>query len=185
MRQWVARTILKLLGWKIDTYEFDHIKKGVLTIAPHTSNWDWLYWILLAFTTGKPFRYLLKDTLYYRFRPLMKATGAIPTKKGEGMVEGVVEKIKETDSIFLVLSPEGVLPRTEYWRTGFYRIATMADVPIAPVYIDYETKTLGYGEFMYPTGDIEKDIKFFADFYKDFTPRHPEQFGPVRVKSEA
>ncbi|NWF70461.1 MAG: hypothetical protein HXY40_15340, partial [Chloroflexi bacterium] len=34
----------------------------------------------------------------------------------------------------------------------------------------------------YPTGDIQKDMQVFREFYRQFTPAVPENFGPVRVR---
>jgi len=59
---------------------------------------------------------------------------------------------------------------------GFYHIAVHANVPILMAYIDYKKKVAGVSEPFYPTGDVEKDMKVFEDFYRDKTAKHPKQF---------
>ena len=40
---WSFKIIFKILGWKIVSYIPKNITKGVLIVAPHTSNWDAFY----------------------------------------------------------------------------------------------------------------------------------------------
>ena len=41
------RLLLKISGWKVDTNTPEEYKRCVLIGAPHTSNWDLFYAILL------------------------------------------------------------------------------------------------------------------------------------------
>ena len=51
-----------------------------------------------------------------------------------------------------------------------------AKAPICLGYLDYVKKEAGVGGTVYPSGDIEADLKKIMDFYKDISGKHPEQF---------
>ena len=62
-----------------------------------------------------------------------------------------------------------------YWKTGFYHIAKGANVPIVLGYLDYRRKAGGIGPVVYPTGNMEGDMKIIQDFYAGITGKYPEQ----------
>jgi len=59
---------------------------------------------------------------------------------------------------------------------GFYHVAAGAKVPIALGYLDYKNKVAGVGKMVYPTGDMNKDMREIVAFYKDIQPKFPEKF---------
>jgi 1-acyl-sn-glycerol-3-phosphate acyltransferase len=61
------------------------------------------------------------------------------------------------------------------WKSGFYHVATGANVPIALAYLDYGKKEAGIAKFYYPSGNYEKDIEEIKSFYRGITARHPEK----------
>ena len=63
-----------------------------------------------------------------------------------------------------------------YWKTGFYHIAAGAGVPVLPAFLDYKSKTGGFGPLFYPTGDIDKDMEFIREFYSDKTGKNASMF---------
>ena len=71
---------------------------------------------------------------------------------------------------------EGTRKKVERWRTGFYRIALEANVPIALGYLDYKKKVAGVTRLVHPTGDFEKDMQLIEAFYKEIHPKHPELY---------
>jgi len=100
------------------------------------------------------------------------------------MVQQMVEEFAAADEMALVIAPEGTRRRTEYWRSGFYRIATAAEVPIVLAFIDFPSRTAGIGSIIYPSGDIAADMAKIRDFYAPFQGRHPENQGPIRLQSD-
>ena len=74
----ISLILLKILGWKTSG-ELPQEEKYVLIVAPHTSNWDLFYGIILAFALKLDARYIAKKELFRGpFSPLMKWLGAIP-----------------------------------------------------------------------------------------------------------
>ena len=66
-----------------------------------------------------------------------------------------------------------------YWKTGFYRIAVEAGVPIVLGFIDYERRTMGIGGTFEPSGEVERDLGFLRRFYAAKAPLRPQNRGPI------
>ena len=75
----------------------------------------------------------------------------------------------------MLVTPEGTRQYTPEWKTGFYRVAEGANVPILLGFLDYQKKEAGVGPTIYPSGDIEADIARMKDFYRTVTGRYPER----------
>ena len=183
----ISLILLKILGWKA-TGELPKEVKYIIIVAPHTSNWDLLYGIILAFALklDAP-RYIAKKELFRGlFSPLMKWSGAIPIDRSlsHHIVEQMVSKFKESEKFVLGLAPEGTRHRKDYWKSGFYHIALNAHVPILLAFIDYASKTGGAGPLIYPTGDMEQDMSIIRNFYLTVKGKHPENTSPVVLYSK-
>ena len=104
---------------------------------------------------------------------------AIDRSSSAGAVSQLIEMFRQSDRLNLGLAPEGTRKWMPHWKTGFYRIAIEADVPIVLAFIDYKDKRMGIGETFRPSGDVEKDLKFLRDFYRPYLPRRPRNKGPI------
>jgi 1-acyl-sn-glycerol-3-phosphate acyltransferase len=186
MRQWLARRLLALLGWRAEGAPPD-LPKYVLVVAPHTSNWDFPVLLLLAVALGIKATWMGKHTL---FRPplgwLMRRLGGLPIDRTarNNVVEQAVESFYSSDRLILAILPEGTRKRTPYWKSGFYHIARGAGAPIALGYADFERKVGGIGRVLTLSGHIEADMATIRDFYSRVVGKRPEQFGPIRLKPQ-
>jgi hypothetical protein len=97
----------------------------------------------------------------------MKWLGGIPVDRTrpEGVVEDAVAGFRERSGLLLALAPEGTRKPVQKWKSGFYRIALAAGVPIVPGYFDNTRRRVGFGAALMPTGDAEKDIAELQAFY--------------------
>ena len=86
----------------------------------------------------------------------------------------VVELYDKHEEFVITITPEGTRSYREEWKTGFYRIAEKAKVPILIVGFDYGNKVVELKELFYPTGDMEKDIEYIKDYYRSIKGKHPE-----------
>ena len=116
--------------------------------------------------------FLGKHTLFEgMFGWLFYWLGGIPVKREKDAASAVVDQavnaFAESDHLILGIAPEGTRAQVDKWKTGFYRIAESAGVPIVPAYVDSVSKTIGFGDIFIPTGDIEADLKFLQKFYAD------------------
>lgn len=169
--------ILKLFGWRIDKHVPDGLKKAVIVVGPHTSNWDFVIGRIAFMRYNMKAKYLIKKELFkFPFGYLLKAMGGIPVdrSKKNNITEQAAKYFEENDEFFLVFTPEGTRKYQPNWKKGFYYIAQSAKVPIYIAYIDYKTKTGGFDSLFIPTGDSDKDIKTIKRIMSKYQGRFPE-----------
>ncbi len=170
--KWFGIISLKLLGWKITGQFPENISKMVLIAAPHTSNWDLFFGILWTFASKAPVKYIIKmEAMFFPLNIFLYLLGAIPIirndKSKPSTVKLMGEYMSKREKLCLAISPEGTRKHVNNWKTGFYHIAENSGVPILPVYIDYSKKEIGSFPLFYPTGDIDKDIHYLRNLYKN------------------
>lgn len=176
--RWLARVALRLTGWKA-VGTLPDVPRMVMIAAPHTSNWDFPVGVMLLYASGFRVSFLGKHTL---FRPpmgwVMRWLGGKPVNRAaaHGVVEETVRAIRQADRFILALAPEGTRKRVTRWRTGFYRVAERAGVPIVLGFFDYPRREVGFGPTMWPRGDLERDLEEIQAFYRTKTGRRPELF---------
>ena len=176
--RWLARAIMRLTGWRM-AGSFPDVPRLVAIAAPHTSNWDFPIGIMFMYAAGFRVNFLGKDSL---FRPplgwVMRWLGGKPVDRSaaHGVVEESVRAIREADCFMLALAPEGTRKPVAQWRTGFYRIAQRAGLPIALGYFDYAAKEVGIGPTIWPSGDLEKELAEIQAFYRTKRGKYPENF---------
>lgn len=182
----LARMILRLKFWKLDV-TVPAFSKYVLIGAPHTSNWDFIYFLLLMHAAGIRLHWIAKDSLFrWPSGGLMRWLGGIPVdrRSKNNFVLQIVEVFNKAENMVIAISPEGTRGKTHYWKTGFYYIASGAGVPIAFGFIDYARKVLGIGPTLLPSGDIQADFIQIQAFYADKQGRYPDQQGKVSLQAE-
>jgi 1-acyl-sn-glycerol-3-phosphate acyltransferase len=171
---------LKISGWKVQGTLPLGAEKSVLIAAPHTSNWDLPYTLMVAFALRLHVYWMGKEQLFAPpFRGVMMWLGGIPVQreKSNNLVAASVAAIKAAHApLQLIVPPEGTRSKTRYWKTGFYHIAVGAQVPIVLAFMDYGTKTGGLGPIFQPTGDIEADLAAIKAFYAPFKGKNADQF---------
>lgn len=171
---------LKLAGWKVLGTLPAQARKSVFIAAPHTSNWDLPYTLMVAFVLHLNINWMGKASIFrFPFGPLMRWLGgvAVDRSKANNLVAASAQAIREANgALQLIVPPEGTRSKTRYWKTGFYHIAVMAQVPIVMAYMDYERKISGLGPMFVPTGDLEADMLQIKAFYAPFKGKNAGQF---------
>jgi 1-acyl-sn-glycerol-3-phosphate acyltransferase len=161
---------------------------GILVGAPHTSNWDWVAMLLLTWSDGVQARVLIKRELFRGpLAPLLRVTGGIPLDRanpGE-TVRALLAEAGDDDGFLLVLAAEGTRERTDYWKSGFYRMAQQTGLPISLGYVDGPSRTIGIGPTFTPTGDVAADMDVIRAFYADKHGIHPARRTEPRLRDEA
>ncbi len=100
------------------------------------------------------------------------------------MVTRLVERIKNSDGLPLVVPPAGTRSYTKYWKSGFYRIAQEADVPVVCGFLDYSNKVAGLGLSFYLSGNVIEDMDRIREFYKPLAGKYPEKKSQILLKEE-
>ena len=174
INQW----LLKLAGWKIKL-EVEPVSKCVISVAPHTSNWDFIIGKMICSVIGFKISFLMKKEWFnFPLGYILRAMGGIPVdrKKKTNMTEQMVTLFNNKEKLYLVVAPEATRKKNTNWKTGFYYIALGANVPIALAYIDYKNKQAGIAPYFFPTGNEENDMKEIKSFYSRFTGKNPTGF---------
>jgi|GEM_PF-83298 len=173
------RYFLWLIGWKIKGRRPAEVKKYVLTVAHHTSNWDFPIAVAARpLVDVRDARFLGKDSLFKsKFGFLFYWLGGTPVdrSKKNKLVDQVAEKFEKHERYGIAITPEGTRSYVEKWKSGFYYIAKAAKVPILMAFIDYKNREIGVNpEPFYLTEDAEKDMKDIMTFYESKIPNYPE-----------
>ncbi len=158
------------------------LKKAVFIAAPHTSNWDGFWLIMYKFAIDVEVSFLGKAALFWwPLGPMLTAIGCIPVDRSTaaGIVPQLVQAFREKEHLFLALAPEGTRQCQPYWKTGFYRIATAAEIPIVLAFIDYEKKQMGIGPTLPMALTLPEVETRLAEFYSTITGKRPALQGPV------
>jgi 1-acyl-sn-glycerol-3-phosphate acyltransferase len=173
-----------LLGWKVSGALPDGVKKAVMIAAPHTSNWDF-FWTRAAFFILKvPVRYTVKkELLKFPLSVILNSLGAIGIDRSKkvgsseriSMTDAMVGLFNERDNLVVLVTPEGTRSYNPNWKTGFYRVAEGAGVPILCGFLDYEKKVAGIGPAIYPNGNVEEQIEEMKVFYRPIKGKFPEK----------
>ena len=178
MKKIVSKLILHLIGWKVVS-DIPTLKKYVIIVAPHTSNWDFIIGRCFGYMLEIEAKYLGKSQLFrFPYGWIFRLLGGIPVdrSKHNNLVAYAVELFKFSEGLVLGLAPEGSRSRVEKWKLGFYHIAVCANIPIALAYLDYAKKEAGIGEMFQPSGEIQKDLQKIEDFYKGISPKYSEKY---------
>ena len=182
----IARCFLKLAGWKVEG-ERPEFHKYVMVAAPHTSNWDFLYMLAMAKILGVKPRWVGKHTLFrWPFGGLMRKLGGIAVnRKTPGtFVKMVVDAFQTEPELELIIPPEGTRSFRPFWKSGFYRIAKEANVPVVMAYLDYTRKSGGIGPSFLPTDDVVSDMDTVREFYANIEGAYPDQFSTPVLHEE-
>jgi len=181
--KWLSEKYLTMRGWTIEG-TMPQASKFVIIGAPHTSNWDFMVFLALIHHFDLRVRFLIKDNvMVWPLSWFMTRWGAISVDRSSGhhLIDTVVASFDESDEMILVLAPEGTRSKADRWKSGFWRMADAADVPIVMAYVDGETKRLGAGPAVKVDGDPDAWIEQANAFYSDKHGLNPHNAGPVQL----
>jgi len=181
----IAKLFLKLIGWRVQENMPEGIERCVMIASPHTSNWDFPIAKAAFILMGIPLKFTIKQSWFkFPFNLIFGPMGGIPInrtpkKPGEerpSTVEAMASLFEEYDKLAVMVTPEGTRSLRTEWKTGFYHVAKLAGVPIGLGFLDYKEKLAGVGKVIYPSDDMEKDLREIMAFYQTITGKHPEKF---------
>lgn len=182
MLKYLARCLLSLFGWTLIAPPTRPLR-AVAIAYPHTSNWDALHAQLGNLGLGLKAHWVGKDTLFrWPFGGLLRWLGGIPVDRraANGFVAQMVAQFTQRPELLLVLAPEGTRKLTAGWKSGFYRIALEAGVPVALTTVDYARREVGILAVLDLSGDPQADIAAIAAVYAGRQGRIPAQASPIR-----
>jgi len=175
---WFASFSLFVLGWKAKGKKPD-IKKFVMIAAPHSSNWDFVFFLLIVFKFRISVHWMGKHTMFFwPFKRLLKRLGGIPINRTgkSNVVDSMCNAFKESKELIITIAPSGTREKVMTWKTGFYHIAQQAKIPIVLGYIDYQQKIIGIGPVFEPSSDMDKDMISIQSYYARFSGKDQDTF---------
>ena len=183
---WGQRTALRMLnliGWNV------HFKPlpgphGIAVVYPHTSNIDFFVGLLAKWAVGLQFRWLAKDSLFRGpMGAIMRYWGGVAVDRSapQGAIRRLAEDMLASKWFWLAITPEGTRGYRPYWKSGFYRIAMAAEVPVLLVSIDYGRKIVDVTRTMQLSGDEAADMALIAARYEGVQAKYPKDAAPIRL----
>lgn len=184
----LARWLLRRMGWTVH-FEGLPCLQGVLAVYPHTSNWDFVNLIIVKWAVGIPVRFWGKDSLFRvpLFGRWLRYLGGIPVERtsAKGVVGETVAQIEAArergEYFWLALAPEGTRKLIPGWRSGFYRTAVRAGVPLGLVKVNYARREVTVTDFIRLTGDEGIDFARIARRLEGAVGCRPANASPIRL----
>ncbi|SDQ12175.1 1-acyl-sn-glycerol-3-phosphate acyltransferase [Microbacterium sp. cf332] len=186
IRRAIARLFWTFSRWRLVSTPAP-TRPTILIGAPHTSNWDFVLMLAIAWRLRIPIRWLGKKSLFDGWRDApMRRLGGIPVDRADPsrVVADVLAKIAAGEVFGLVITPDGTRGSRTGWKSGFYRIARASGLPVTLGYVDRTTMTTGLGPTIELTGDVGADMSVIRAFYADKAGYRPELRSEPRLRDE-
>jgi 1-acyl-sn-glycerol-3-phosphate acyltransferase len=170
----LCRWMFTRCGWRV-AGELPKVAKLVVIAAPHSSNWDVIWGLLVKVGLRLDVHFIGKrEAFFWPLGPLLRNFGGIPIDRSaaHGVVGEMHRQFQTQERFWLAIAPEGTRKKVDKWKNGFWRIAHEAGVPILPVYFHYPEKTIGFGPLLYPSDDLEGDMAKLRAFYAPWIGRN-------------
>lgn len=187
-----ARRVLRVFGWQV-LFEGLPARQGVLAVYPHTSNWDFVVMMLAKWSVGVQVCFWGKDRLFHIpvFGQWLRWLGGVPVDRTapRGVTAQAIDIIgrhKSTDQYFwLGLAPEGTRKYIPGLRSGFYRTAVGADVPLGLIALDYGRREVRVLDFVRLSGEEATDFARMAPVFDGVRGRNPAAAAPFQLLDPA
>ena len=170
--------LLKLLGWKVIVEgNLDELKKYIVVVVPHTSNWDFPLGLMVRSSIRQDIKFVGKRSL---FKPphgaVFRWLGGIPVdrSKSNNTVDATIDMFNNRSELAICIAPEGTRKKVDRLKSGFYYIARGANVAIVLCKFDFENKEVVFREPFYTTDDKEADMALIHDYFKNVRGKIPK-----------
>lgn len=167
--------IFKLLGWRIEG-SAPKEKKFIMIVGPHTSYWDFFVGVAARSILGLETHFLAKKEIFqFPIGGFLRWIGGYPVDRtnAAGMVEAVVSIFNSKENFSIAIAPEGTRKKVKKMKTGFWRIAKEAGVPVAMVGFDFRRKVVELKTPFMPT-ELDADMAFILSYYRTVTGKNPD-----------
>lgn len=175
--QWLGTSVLKMMGWRYSG-TFPCYSKMIIAVAPHTSNWDFVLGLAVAFNLRLKISFFGKHSIFIPpFDRLLRLIGGIPIERSakHGVVDTMADTMKKADSMILCLAPEGTRSPIYPWKTGFLHIAHKANVPVLLVTFDYKKKLIEFGATHNISDNTQHELNRIYLHFNQAQGKYPEK----------
>lgn len=146
----------RLFGWKdVPDHMFNimtSFDKAIL-IYPHTSVWDMLlmftyicsdsrlhnkYWPVIRKIEKNTWKETYMGFIFPRYMNMLSAPSVKEQKlKNSGFIDMAVDKLKNLEKYYVLISPEGDTFNVDRWKSGYYVLAKKLNIPIWVIGVDF------------------------------------------------
>ena len=172
--RWLASGVLRLGGWRM-VGDWPDLDKVVVIVAPHSSVWDAIWGLAAKVALGLGLVFIgKKEAFWGPLGWLLRKFGGVPVDRSApgGIVEQVAGQMHDSERMWFVLAPEGTRRKVERWKTGFWKIARRAGVPVFCVGFNYPDRTIRLGQLVTLSDDMEGDIRRIRQLFADYSGKH-------------
>ena len=172
----LGKLLMKISGWKT-TGHLPKDQRVVIVAGPHTSNWDFVLAMSLILSLDVHIHWVGKHSIFKKgFRRLLRRMGGIPVNRTnpESLKYEIQNISNKYKGFVIAIAPEGTRKKVAKLKSGFLRIANETNSRIMMAGIDFSNKTVEFGSFFSPSGDVEKDLKFIKEYFSNFAGKRPE-----------
>lgn len=183
---WLGTQLCRLMGWK-SAGEYPNIPKAMFIASPHTSLWDGIIMVVIAWSMGVRLSWITKkETVRFPFKRFVTYFGAVPVdrSKSNDTVSQIAEQFRVRDGMYLAVAPAGTRKKRDYWKSGFYHMALQANVPLICGFLDYKRREGGIRAIVHPTGDVHEDMARLREVYEGIEGKHPHLMTRLRLRAE-
>lgn len=174
LARWLGRTVLRLGGWRM-IGPWPDVKKMVVIVAPHSSAWDAIWGIAAKVGLGLGIVFIgKKEAFWGPVGWILRTVGGVPVDRSApgGIVDQVADQIRASERMWFVLAPEGTRRKVDQWKTGFWKIARRAGVPVLCVGFDYPDRAIRIGELVELSEDMEADLRRIRAKFAPYRGKH-------------
>lgn len=179
------------VGWLLSPYRLvggrvPH-EAGIILGAPHTSNWDFIAFLGVAWHERIALKVLIKQSwLRGPVGSVLRWFGGIGVDRENpaGFVDELVALAGQGQQFQLVIAPEGTRSPGTHWKSGFYRIARQAQLPVTLIGIDHPRREVEIGPTIHLSGDVRADMDRVREFYSRFAGVRPGNRTEPRLRDE-
>jgi hypothetical protein len=130
-----------------------------------------------------------KDSLFRipLFGPWLRWMGGVPVNRSApgGIVADMARQLRQArerdEFMWLVVAPEGTRSHGPGWRSGFYRVAVSAQVPLALAHLDFGRRRVGVHSCLQLSGDPDLDFAEIEKRLGSVRGCRPEQAAPIKL----
>jgi 1-acyl-sn-glycerol-3-phosphate acyltransferase len=110
---------------------------------------------------------------------------AVDRSSPQGAIVRLAQTMRASKWFWLAITPEGTRSYRPHWKSGFYRIALAADVPVLLVSIDYGKKIIDVTRTLTMSGIEAADMAAIAQAYDGVRALYPDKAAPIRLGDPA
>lgn len=156
--QKLAWWVLRRSGWDIRGL-YPDASRLIIIGAPHSSNFDWFWGMLVQWALGVRFSFFIKHVFFVG--PLgwvMRYLGGVPVnrRRVRGAVTDAADLFAQHEKIVLFITPEGRTKPVRNLKKGFYKLALAAQVPVLVVSFRYDERVIALDGYLDMAGSFDQ-----------------------------